>query len=308
MLDPKFSVSVEAQEGNYTKLVIEPLKQGYGHTLANALRRVLLTSLTGCAVTSIKVSGVQHQFTTLKGMSQDIIQLVMAVKSLRVGLDSGMNSATLKLEASGPGQVTAASIQAQTGVTIANPELVIADLADKATKLNMELTVERGSGYSLAEERMSDVVGVIPVDALFSPIKRVSPKISNTRVGRRTDFDKLELEIWTDGTVEAKDALDQAAAILVEHFQQIYEPLVDLDATSPSTDSLYTNDSMKLTVEELDLPTRIANALRKGGYKTVADLAQAKKSEIVKVKNLGERSVGLVENALSQKGASLSDD
>lgn len=306
MLDPKFTVKVAEEKDGYSQLVIEPLKQGYGHTLGNALRRVLLSSIPGAAVTSIKVKGVKHQFSTLKGMSEDIVQLVLNIKSLRVKLEND-ESATLRIEASGPGEVKASDIQTPANVTITNPDLVIAHLADSNSTLSAELTVETGWGYSLAEERKSNAIGVIPVDALFSPITRVNPKVMSTRVGRLTDFDKLVLEVWTDGTITGQEALAKASQMLVEHFAQIINPdSPETPVVSESNDQ-YPQEILKLTVEELDLPTRIANALRKGGFKTVGDLLEAEREEIVKVKNLGERSVGLVDTALAQKGVSLRD-
>lgn len=306
MLDPKFTVAVKDEEAGYAKLIIEPLRQGYGHTLGNSLRRVMLNSISGAAITSIKIKGVKHQFSTLKGMSEDIVGIVLNTKMIRVRMDDkNSDPVVLKLEASGPGEVTAGDIQAPVGVTIANPELVIANLADKSAKLEAELTVESGQGYSLAEERKSTVVGLIPIDALFSPVKRVNPTVSTTRVGRRTDFDKITLEVWTDGTITPREALDQAAQIMVEHYNQIIDPsAAPVEAKKEETDSL-PSGSDNLTVEELDLPTRIANALRKGGFKTVADLANADRQDVVKVKNLGERSVTLVDKALALKGVTL---
>ncbi len=307
MLDPKFAVTVQEEKDGYSKLAIEPLKQGFGHTLGNALRRVLLTSLPGAAITSIKISGVQHQFSSLEGLNEDIVQLILKIKTLRFKLDENTDKVVVKLEATGPGEVKASDINLPVGVEITNPDTVIANLADKKNKLSMEMTVEKGLGYSLAEERKSSTIGVIPVDALFSPIKRVNPTVQSTRVGRRTDFDKLILEIWTDGSISAKDALDQASTILIEHLQQVIDPSDVAPTSTQKTESQYPNETLSLTVEELDLPTRIANALRKGGYKTVSDLTGANKDDIAKVKNLGERSVHLVENALSQKGVSLSE-
>ena len=308
MLDPQFTVSIAEEKPEYSKIVLEPLRQGYGHTIGNALRRILLTSLHGAAITSIKIKGVKHQFSTLKGMSEDVVQIVLNIKTLRVKLDNNIETATLKLDIDGPGEVKASDIVTPVGVTITNPDTVIAHLADKKSKLSMELTVETGEGYSLAEERKTNAIGVIPVDALFSPIKRINPIVSSTRVGRRTDFDKLTLEIWTDGTISGREALNQSAQVLVEHFKQIYQPSATPEVQEEVIDSKYPNETLKLTVEELDLPTRIANALRKGGYKTVGDLVNAQKEEIVKVKNLGERSVVLVENALKQKNVTLSDE
>ena len=302
MLDPVFNVTVANQRDDLAQLVIEPLKQGYGHTLGNALRRVLLTSLKGAAITSIKVKGVKHQFSTLQGMSEDIVQLVLNLKTLRLSLD-GKESETITLEAKGPGQIKASAINLPVGVTLSNPETVIANLADSKSSLSVEMT---GIGYSPAEERKSTSIGVIPVDALFSPITRVNPIVQSTRVGRRTDFDKLILDVSTDGTISAKDALEQAAQILVEHFEQIIKPVVSPAAKS-ETATAGDSEVLKLTVEELDLPTRIANALRKGGYKTVADLTAASGGDIAKVKNLGERSVSTVKKALEDKGISLAE-
>jgi DNA-directed RNA polymerase subunit alpha len=306
MIEPNFTVTVAEENKDYAKLVLEPLTQGYGHTVGNALRRVLLASLPGAAITSIKIKGVNHQFTTLNGMSEDIVELVLNIKSLRIRLD-GVSSATLRLEATGPGEVKASQIELPVGVTISNPDTVICHLADSKNSLNMEMMVETGWGYSTAEERKSNAVGVIPVDAFFSPIKRVNPKVESTRVGRRTDFDKLILEIWTDETMSAKLALEEAAKILVNHFRQIYDPVLTASSDSAISSDPLVNEVMKLTVEELNLPTRIANALRKGGYKTVADLSKATKDDVAKVKNLGERSVSLVTDALKQKGISLVD-
>ena len=307
MLDPKFSVTVSKETDNYAQITIEPLKQGYGHTLGNALRRVLLSSLPGAAITSVKVKGVNHQFSTLAGMSEDIVQLILNIKTIRVKMKPDLSEATLKLEAKGPGEVTSGQIKGPVGVEITNPEVVLAHLSDKKSTLQIEFKVETGVGYSLAEERKTPTIGIIPVDALFSPVKRVNPHVQATRVGRRTDFDKLTLEIWTDGTISAKDSLDTASQILVEHFQHLINPGEIEDTGEDSIIGKYPNETLSLTVEELDLPTRIANALRKGGYKTVADLQQATKSDIAKVKNLGERSVSLVENALIQKDVSLAD-
>ncbi len=304
MLDPKFTVTVTEETHDYAKLILEPLKQGYGHTLGNALRRVLMSSLPGAAITSVKIKGVRHQFSTLEGLSQDIVQFILNLKTLRIRLEN-QDSATCKLEVKGAGEIKASDINLPVGVSIANPDTIIANLADKKSILEAELTVETGQGYSLAEERKTNTIGVIPVDALFSPIKRVNPTVQSTRVGRRTDYDKLILEVWTDGTISAKDALDTAAQILVEHFKQIFDPIIDDTSDQAEEESIYPNETLSLTVEELDLPTRIANALRKGGYKTVSDLTKATKEDISKVKNLGERSVSLVENALAQKEVTL---
>lgn len=304
MLEPIFTTSVQNEKADYAKLVIEPLKQGYGHTFGNALRRVLLGALSGAAITNIKIKGVRHQFSTLEGMDQDIVQLILNLKTLRFKLDN-IDKETLKLEVSGPKEVKAKDIALPVGVTISNPDTYLCNLADKKASLSVEITVETGQGYSPAEERKSDRLGIIPVDALFSPIKRVNHTIENTRVGRRTDFDKLILEIWTDGTITPQDALVKAAQILVEHFNQIINPVEIAKLETETEPSYKANETLNLTVEELDLPTRIANALRKGGYKTVKNLTEATEEEIIKVKNLGGRSITLVQEALEKKGVSL---
>lgn len=304
MLDPIFTVTAQDEKPDYARMIIEPLKPGFGHTLGNALRRVLLSSLSGAAITSIKIKGARHQFSTLTGMDEDIVQLILNLKTLRLRLE-GKEKETLHLEVTGPAEVTAKDIGLPVGVSIANPDTHLCHLADKNSTLSIEITIESGWGYSPAEDRKSSAVGVIPVDALFSPIRRVNHVVENTRVGRRTDYDKLILDIWTDGTISPKEALEAAANNLVEHFNQIINPVSAPATDTAAPQSLHSNETLRLTVEELDLPTRIANALRKGGYKTVADLVEASEDDIAKVKNLGGRSVVLVTQALEKKSVSL---
>lgn len=304
MLQPTFTVAVEMTEGNHSRLSIEPLEKGYGHTLGVSLRRVLLSSIEGAAVTKVRIDGIQHQFSSLEGMREDVVELVLNLKQLRFNLGNE-EEIVVRLEAQGPVTVTGHDIKLPGSVTLANPDQELAVLSDKNTKLNAEITISKGRGYSLASEQAVETLGDIPVDASFSPIIRVAYKVEATRVGRRTDFDKCIFDIWTDGTIEAKDALERAARILVAHFNQIYEPVV-VDA--PQVEPVLTpaeNEVMRLTVEELDLPTRIANALRKGGYATVRDLITADRDNIAKVKNLGEKSVDIVVAALEQKGLGL---
>lgn len=305
MIQPTFTVTDEDKKSGYATLVLEPLEQGFGNTLGNALRRVLLSSLPGFAITSVKVKGVNHQFTTLDGLREDVVELILNLKQVRLK-SSSTSAVTLTLTAKGKGKVTAGQIDAPAGVSVVNPELVIASLDDKTT-LEVEMTAEPGLGYSMAVERKSPAVGVIPVDALFSPVVKVAYNIEATRVGRRTDYDKLNLQVWTDKTIDPKVALDEAAKILVAQFKQVYNPVVAQEGDVIGLPVLQSDDALKLTVEELDLPTRIANALRKAGYKTVAELSQATRGEIAKVKNLGEKSVGTVEEALNAKGMSLKD-
>jgi len=304
MLQPTFTVAVDSVDGNHSRLSIEPLEKGYGHTMGVSLRRVLLSSIEGSAVTKVRIEWVQHQFSSLQGMREDVVEFILNLKQLRFHLDN-IEEVVVKLDVKGPTTVTGADLVLPAGVTLANPEQEIAVLSDKSAKLAAEITVGTGRGYSLAAERTVETLGDIPVDAAFSPVIRVAYKVEATRVGRRTDFDKLILDIWSDGTVDAKEVLERAARILVSHYKQIYEPIiVDLPQIEPELTPAE-NEVMRLTVEELDLPTRIANALRKGGYATVKDLMTAERDQIAKVKNLGEKSVDIVIAALEQKGLGL---
>lgn len=304
MIQPTFTVSEENVKDGYALLVLEPLEQGYGNTLGNALRRVLLSSLPGFAITSAKVRGVNHQFTTLDGLREDIVDLILNLKQVRLK-STVAGPVTLTLSVKGKKTVTAGDIEVPAGVEVVNPELYIATLEDKAT-MDVEMTAESGMGYSMASDRKSEVVGIIPVDALYTPVVKVAYTVEATRVGRRTDFDKLKMQVWTDKTIEPKAALEEAAKILVAQFKQIYNPVVAQEAGAPVVVT-QSDDMLKLTVEELDLPTRIANALRKAGYKTAGELSMATKSDVAKVKNLGEKSVGTVEEALNAKGLALKD-
>lgn len=307
MLQPTFTIVPVQSEGNYTKFAIEPLEKGYGQTLGVSLRRVLLTSIEGAAITSVRINGVQHQFTTLKGMKEDVVNLILNLKQLHFQLAGDATEVMAKLDAHGPATVTGKDIDLPSGVVLSNPDQVLGSLSDAKSALIADITISRGRGYSLASDRPSSGIGDIPVDAAYSPVVKVAYKVEATRVGRRTDFDRLLLEIWTDGTINSREALDRAATILVAHFKQVYEPvLVEMPKEERFEDRLE-NEVFRLTVEELDLPTRIANALRKGGYKTVRDLTTANTGDIAKVKNLGEKSVEVVAAALAQKGLTLAD-
>lgn len=306
MKQPLFQTTIEDSKNNYSQIIMEPLEQGFGHTLGNSLRRVLLEHIPGAAATSVKISGVNHQFTTLEGLKEDIIELVLNLKQLHFSYQ-GTEPAVAKLKAIGPGEVKAGQIELPSGVELSNPDFVIANLADKKSKLEFTLTIESGVGYSTAENHRTNTVGVIPLDALFSPIIKVNFKITDTRVGRQTNFDKLILDVWTNGTITAKDAVTKAAEILRNHYQQIISP-----AAQPETDQNEIQEIepevYKITVEELELPTRIANALRKSELGTVKDLIKSSKSEVAKIKNLGGKSVEIVEAALKAKGVEFSGE
>ena len=298
MNTPLFETKQEDKKGNYAKFVISPLEQGYGHTLGNSLRRVLLTSLPGVAITSIKISGVKHQFSTLSEMKEDIVEFVLNLKKVRFSYEAE-KPVKVTLSVKGAGDVKAKDIKVPATVKIANPELVLATL-DKGAKLEVQMDIESGVGYSPAEDRVKGEIGLIPLDASFSPVSRVNYKIEETRVGRLTNYDKLILELWTDGTITPKDALVSAAKILVPYFNQIISPKKAKTQEAKKEDKL--GPIGKLSVEEISLPTRVANALVKAGYDTVEDLAKAKREDLVKVRNLGEKSIKIVAVALADKG------
>lgn len=305
MITPSFTTVVLSETADHGIFALEPLEQGYGQTLGNALRRVLLSSLEGSAITQVKIDGIKHQFTTLSGLKEDIVELILNLKEIRV-IYTGDKEETLTLEATGPQEVTATDIRLPATVTIVNPEQKLATLSDKNSQLTVTMTVKRGLGYSPAEERKSTTVGIIPVDALFSPIQRVAYKVEATRVGRRTDFDKLIMDIWTDGTLKPSLALNQAAETLVGFFQQVYQPQVVTQVPTEIESPIEADEEVyNLTVEELELPTRIANALRKTGYKTVRHVAEANLPDLAKVKNLGEKSLGKITTALKKRGVIL---
>jgi DNA-directed RNA polymerase subunit alpha len=304
MNKPQFTVQPENQSKSFAKFILEPLPKGFGDTLGNSLRRVLYTAIPGAAITSVRITGVNHQFTSLEGMREDVVQLISNLKLVKIAY-SGEKPAKISLEASGPGPITAAKFSTPPDVTIANPEFVIAHLADKGSKLELEATVEAGFGYSPAEDRKSSTLGVIALDATFSPVSLVNYKIESTRIGRVTDFDKLILEVSTDGTASPESALKIAAQTLVDYFNGIVNPESLDSQKSPAISANRPIAGSNISVEELDLPTRIANALQKAGFQTVADLLAVNKSQLSKVKNLGGKSVEIVESALSERGFNL---
>lgn len=304
VMNPVFEVkAVEADDRSAT-IEIEPLEQGYGHTIGNSLRRVLLSSLPGSAITKVKVDGVDHQYTTLDGMTEDVVELVLNLKQVRVKSTGSDDEATLKLNVKGPAEVTAADLEAGAGVEVVNPDQYLATVA-KGSTLKFEATVEQGMGYEVAQEKKAGAIGEIPVDALFSPVTKVAYTVEQTRVGRRTDYDKIVMHIMTDGTISPVEAVEMSARILQRQFQQIVNPVLPEPEVKAPELTPEEAEVLRLTVEELDLPTRIANALRKGGFKTVADLKGAPRMTITKVKNLGEKSVEIIDEALEKKGVGL---
>jgi len=305
MLDPIFRVKTEDQTESYGRYVIEPLETGYAHTLGNALRRVLLSSLPGAAVTSVVIEGVKHQFQTLDGLSEDIVEFTLNLKKLCVRL-ADTEKTVLHLEASGPGKFTAKDIEAPAGVEVVNKDLVLGTLADKKAKISAEITVEKGYGYSLADERRTGVIGVIPLDATFTPVIRVNYKQEATRVGRQTNLDRLVIEIWTDGTIAPLEAIKSAARLLVAYFLQIYEPKALVSETNVAVSPAVSDEVLKMLMEELDLPTRLENALKNGGIETVGQLLGTPRKDLLKIKNLGAKSLSIVEEKLREKGVAMS--
>ena len=302
MNEPIFQITEEEKKTNYGKFILSPLEAGYGNTLGNSLRRVLLSSLSGTAIARVKIAGVKHQFSSLKGMREDIIEFLLNLKKVRI-FYSDEKSIKASLEVKGPGEVKAKDIKIDPPGKIANPEIVLAYL-NKDSSLNVKMDIETGVGYSSSEDRKTGEVGVIPMDAVFTPVVRVNYKVEETRVGRLTNYDRLVLEIWTDGTIEPKQALLKASNILVSYFIQIVSPKkIEKAVDEEKKDELGLVG--KLSVEEINLPTRVANALIKAGYDTVEDLVKAERSKLVKVRNLGEKSVKIIEAALGEKGLSL---
>lgn len=305
MSEPNFSIKTEVEEKNFGRYSIEPLAQGYGQTLGNSLRRVLLTSLSGNAIKTVKIEGVKHQFATLPGLKEDVVELLLNVKKIRLMLE-GAESATMTLVKHGPGVVTAGDIEVSAGVTIMNPDLILGTLADKKAVLDMQFTVQKGFGYMTADEQHNDEIGVIPLDALYSPIIRVNYRVEATRVGRMTNLDKLVLEIWTDGTKAPIDALKNAAKILVSYFSQIVEPKAEMKEDAVVISPTVSDETVKMRIEELDIPTRIVNALANGGIETIGQMLATPRADLMKIKNLGAKSITIIEEKLKEKNVVLS--
>jgi len=305
MIEPIFQTKILNKKKDYAEFVLEPLAQGYGQTMGNSLRRCLLTSIPGAAITKIKIDGVQHQFSTLKGLKEDIIELILNIKQIRIAYGDE-KEVEMSLDVKGPGEVKAVKIKTPAGVEIVNKDLKIGELANKNSHLKIKFWVTTGYGYSSAEERKSNTLGVIPVDAIFSPVIKVNYKVEATRVGQKTDLDKLILKLWSDGTIAPEKAFKNAAKILTGFFQQVYKPMVKKEKGEAKKEKI--NEFLDLMVEELNLPTRVANALRRGGYPTVKSLSEIKREDLNKVKNLGIKSINIIINVLKEKGIILKEN
>ncbi|MDD5415588.1 MAG: DNA-directed RNA polymerase subunit alpha [Candidatus Daviesbacteria bacterium] len=297
-----FKVKTEKELENFASIAIEPLEAGFGHTLGNSLRRVLLTALPGASVTSVKIDGVSHRFSTIDGVLEDVIEIILNIKKIRLNIHSD-KPVRLALKASGKKEVKAKDLEIEGDAEIINPDQYIATLTDAKSKLNIEMTAEQGKGYLTSEEGKTDELGVISVDALFSPVVTVNYSVEPTRVGRRTDFDKLIIDVTTDGTITPLDALNSAARILADTFHAIFEPSVEeeIEEIGPKI----SEETLKLTIEELDLPVRITNALKAIEINTIEDLISIPRPQLLKAKNLGTKSIHLISEKLVERGLSL---
>ena len=307
---PRIDTEVLSADGTYGKFVVEPLERGYGTTLGNALRRIMLSSLPGTAATSIKIAGVQHEFSTIPGVKEDVTQIVLNVKGITAKLHSP-GTKRVYIQASGEGEVTAGDIKADGEVEILNPEHHIATLGPEAT-LNMELTLSHGRGYVPADKNKTPqtVIGVIPVDSIYTPVRKVNYTVENTRVGDATDYDKLTLEVWTNGTIDARDAVSLGARILCDHFALFTDLSETMGNRSTVVEKAETQRDkvLELTIEELDLSVRSFNCLKRANINTVEDLISKTEEEMMKVRNLGRKSLEEVINKLAMMGLSLASD
>ena len=304
---PRIECIETPTDDSYGKYVIEPLERGYGTTLGNSLRRVLLSSLPGTAVTSIRISGIQHEFSAIPGVKEDVTEIVLNIKRIIARLHSD-EPKTVYIEASGEGEVTAGDIKADGEVEILNPELHIATLGPDAS-LSMELTLDHGRGYVPADKNKNpqQIIGTIPVDSIYTPVLKVNYAVENTRVGNQTDFDKLTLEVWTDRTISPRDAVSLGAKILVDHFTLFTDLSDSIGSRSTVVEKVETQRDkvLEMTIEELDLSVRSFNCLKRANINTVEDLISKTQDEMIKVRNLGRKSLEEVEQKLEALGLGL---
>ncbi len=304
MVQPK--VEREDESRNYGKFVISPLERGYGVTLGNALRRVLLSSLDGAAVTSIQIPDVQHEYGEIPGVREDVIQVMLQIKQIRLLLHD-VDSAHIHLEVHGAGEVTAADIVLPPEVEIVNPDLYLFSVDDKNAKLEIDMTVERGRGYLPSNERVVKVIGVLPVDAVFSPVKRVNWTVGSARVAQSTNYDRLTLEIWTDGTIRPEKALVNASRILIDHLihiSGITEESLLLAPEREVASSRITSEAAETPIENLDLSVRVFNSLKRTGITTVGDvleLLEKGDEAVMSIRNFGEKSLDELRIRMQEK-------
>ena len=298
------------EDGSYGKFIIEPLERGYGTTLGNSLRRVLLSSLPGVAVTAIKIAGVAHEFSTVPGVKEDVTEIVLNIKKIVAKLHTD-EPQTVTIEANEEGEVTAGDINVTGDIEILNPDLHIATLAANAT-LSMELTFAHGRGYVSAERNKQEnaAIGVLPIDSIYTPVHKVNYYVENTRVGNMTDYDKLTIEIWTNKTISARDAVSYSAKILNDHLSLFIDLSEDIGNTSTVVVKAedQSNKVLQMTIEELDLSVRSFNCLKRAGINTVEDLISKTQEDMMKVRNLGHKSLEEVINKLDTMGLALASE
>ena len=309
---PKIETEILSEDGTHGKFVVEPLERGFGTTLGNSLRRVLLSSLPGVAATSIKIDGVVHEFSTVPGVKEDVTEIVLNIKGLIANLHCD-GPKTVEISAEGPCNVTAGSIHCDSEVEILNPDMHIATLSDGA-KLSMEITLDRGRGYISADRNkakmVTNVIGELPIDSIYTPVLKVNCNVEPTRVGQSIDFDKLNLEVWTNGIISAQEAVSLAAKILTEHLNLF----VDLSDAGSNTEIMVEKDDkgkekvLEMTIEELDLSVRSFNCLKRAGINTVEDLINKSEEEMMKVRNLGRKSLEEVIWKMNSLGFNLHKD
>ena len=304
---PKVDIVELGEDYRYGKFVIEPLERGYGITIGNALRRILLSSLPGVAVNSIRIDGVLHEFSTVPGVKEDVTEIILTLKELSANID-GEGSRTLKIQAQGPCTVTGADIICPPDVEILNKDLVIATLDDNA-KFNMDINIDKGRGYVPAEENKTEnmPIGVLPVDSIYTPVQKVSYHVENTRVGQKSDYDKLKLEVWTNGSINPQEGISLAAKVLVEHLNLF----IDLTEHVSNVEIMVEKEEdqkekvLEMTIEELDLSVRSYNCLKRAGINTVEELANKSEDDMMKVRNLGKKSLEEVIQKLEELGLGL---
>ena len=297
-------------EENHGKFVCEPLERGYGITLGNSLRRILRSSLPGAAITSVKIDGVLHEFSTIPNVVEDVPEIILNLKNVRMKLND-MQDKTVYIDVQGKGEVTAGDIKGDSTIEILNPDLHIATLSEGA-HLKMEMTVERGRGYNTAEKnkKPNQAVGVLPIDSIFTPVKKVNYTVESTRVGQMIDFDKLTIELWTDGSLKPYEALSLAAKVMSGHL----ELFIDLSDTGKNTQVMVEKEESKkekvleMPIEELELSVRSYNCLKRAGILTVEDLTNRTEANMMKVRNLGKKSLDEVINKLNLLGLSFSQE
>ena len=307
---PRITCFDDPENISYGKYVVEPLERGYGMTLGNSLRRILLSSLPGYAATSVKIAGVQHEFSTVPGVSEEVTEIVLNVKQLILKLHT-QEIKTVYIDAVGPCEVTAGDIKADGEVEILNPELHICTLGEGAT-FNMEITLSQGRGYVPAERNKTPqtVIGVIPIDSIYSPVQKVNYSVEPTRVGDKTDFDKLTLEVWTNSTICAKDAVSLGAKILSDHLTVFtnLSDTVSAGSTVVEKSSDRPDTKLAMTIDELDLSVRSFNCLKRANINTVADLISKTGEDMMKVRNMGKKSLDEVQKKLEMMGLSLASE